>query len=30
MSLKCADCGYLGDRKSFGEAFYKANNQHKL
>lgn len=25
MSLKCADCGYLGDCKSFGEAFYKAN-----
>lgn len=25
MSLKCVDCSYLGDCKSFGEAFYKAN-----
>lgn len=30
MSLKCADCGYLGDCKSFGEAFYKANRNDEL
>ena len=23
MSLKCADCGYLGDCKSFGESIGK-------
>lgn len=25
MSLKCTDCCYLGDCKSFGNAFYEAN-----
>lgn len=25
MSLKCVDCGYLGDCKSFGKTFYKEN-----
>ena len=25
MSLKCVDCCYLGDCKSFGDAFYEAN-----
>ena len=30
MSLKCVDCGYLGDCKSFGKTFYKENGHYRL